>query len=47
MDWAALAARGGYFDQSHLAREIRRFTGRTPGQLLRDRLTTELGFAGA
>ncbi len=32
--WAALAARHGYFDQPHLARDFRRFAGRTPGGYL-------------
>lgn len=29
-DWAAVAAEGGYFDQSHLIHEFRRFSGFTP-----------------
>jgi len=33
---AALAAASGYADQSHMTRELRRFTGLTPGALLRD-----------
>lgn len=28
--WADLAARFGYYDQSHLVRDVRAFTGRTP-----------------
>ncbi|MDL5352857.1 AraC family transcriptional regulator [Microbacterium sp. zg-YB36] len=32
---ADVAARGGYADQSHLAREVRRFAGETPTQLVR------------
>jgi AraC-like DNA-binding protein len=28
--WADLAARFGYYDQSHLVREVRQFTGSTP-----------------
>ena len=28
--WADLAARFGYYDQSHLVRDVRQFTGRTP-----------------
>jgi hypothetical protein len=28
--WADLALSHGYFDQSHLVRDVRRFTGLTP-----------------
>lgn len=34
-DWAALAARGGYCDQSHLIREFIAFSGLPPSLLLR------------
>ncbi len=34
-DWAAIAAEGGYFDQSHLIHEFRRFTGFTPTEFRR------------
>ena len=34
--WAELALACGYFDQSHLVRDVRRFSGRTPTELLRD-----------
>jgi AraC-like DNA-binding protein len=30
---SAIAQRAGYYDQSHLAREVRQFAGVTPGQL--------------
>lgn len=33
---ASIAASAGYADQSHLTRELRRFTGLTPGALRRD-----------
>ena len=35
--WAALAARHGYADQSHLIRELQALAGVTPGQLLAER----------
>lgn len=34
-DWAGVAARLGYADQSHLIAEVRRFSGLTPGDLTR------------
>lgn len=34
VDWAALALEAGYYDQSHLAGEIRELTGRAPGDWL-------------
>ncbi|HMM66048.1 MAG TPA: helix-turn-helix domain-containing protein [Dokdonella sp.] len=33
--WAELAARCGYYDQSHLIRDFHAFSGMTPGELLR------------
>ena len=32
-DWATLAAECGFFDQAHLYREVRDFTGQTPTEL--------------
>jgi AraC-like DNA-binding protein len=34
-DWAQLALECGYFDQSHLVRDVSEFTGTSPSQLLR------------
>jgi AraC-like DNA-binding protein len=32
--WAAIAARTGYFDQSHLIRDFRLLLGESPGQYM-------------
>jgi len=45
IDWAGLAGRRGYSDQAHLVREIRRFAGYSPNELLRHVLP-ELGGIG-
>lgn len=35
LDWAGTAADGGYADQAHLCREVRRITGLSPAALLK------------
>ncbi|TMB70059.1 MAG: AraC family transcriptional regulator [Chloroflexi bacterium] len=37
VDWADLAARVGYYDQSHLIREFQEFSGLSPSAYLKDR----------
>lgn len=46
VDWSVLAPRVGYFDQSHLSREFKDFTGHSPTEYLalRRRLPAEQGF---
>lgn len=44
-DWCALAQACGFYDQSHLIREMRAFAGDTPEGLARRRLTGSAGYA--
>jgi transcriptional regulator GlxA family with amidase domain len=34
--FASVALSAGYADHAHLSREVRKFAGRTPGELVRD-----------
>jgi AraC-like DNA-binding protein len=46
VDWSGLAQTAGYFDQAHLSREFKDFTGHTPTEylVLRRRLPAEQNF---
>lgn len=44
-DWCAIAQAGGFYDQSHLIREVRAFAGDTPEGLARRRMMESAGFA--
>ena len=44
-DWCALAQAGGFYDQSHLIREVRAFAGDTPEGLARRRMSESAGYA--
>ncbi|MBC8070733.1 MAG: AraC family transcriptional regulator [Deltaproteobacteria bacterium] len=43
-DWARIATAAGYYDQAHLIRDVRRFSGYTPGELVRHLLPDLGGF---
>lgn len=44
-DWCAIAQACGFYDQSHLIRDIRAFAGDTPEGLARRRMTESAGYA--
>lgn len=44
-DWCEVAQECGYYDQSHLIREVRTFAGDTPEGLAQRRLTESAGYA--
>lgn len=45
-DWSDLAQAAGYYDQSHLIRDFRQFSGLAPGDFLRQQLPDSGGLAG-
>jgi AraC-like DNA-binding protein len=44
--WAAVALGCGYYDQSHLIRDFRRFAGTTPSDFLQRRIPNSGGYVG-
>ena len=46
-DWCAIAQACGFYDQSHLIRDVRAFAGDTPEGLARRRLTASAGYAAS
>ncbi len=46
MGWAEIAATCGYYDQAHLVRDFRQFTGSAPGDFARRRLPDGGGTVG-
>ncbi len=46
-DWCAVAQACGFYDQSHLIRDVRAFAGDTPEGLARRRMTESAGYAAS
>jgi len=46
VDWSGIAFDAGYYDQAHLIRDFRQFSGRTPGAFLQHRLPDNGGITG-
>ena len=46
MGWAAISQACGYYDQAHLIRDFKQFTGSAPGEFARRRLPDGGGVIG-
>lgn len=46
VDWSGIAFDAGYYDQAHLIRDFRQFSGRSPSEFLQHRLPDNGGITG-